>query len=172
VISSSNSSVQRALASSSDRRSHTAAQGRLLLWAVAVAVALGACTGDDATPPLPEPVEVESCDDVIDVGVQLLEVWVAVVEELPVEQLLADQPPPEFEELAEIGAELDARATRLGCDPVETNGAIRAEIAERGAIDPEGPVAEMVLDLVAGGVVGDLPATSSTTPVTSPGGDG
>ncbi len=138
-----------------------AAIGVLLAGAVA-------CTSAEV-PPLPEPVEVETCDQIVDVSVQLVEVWVGLVEQLPVDQLLADTPPPEFAELAEIGRELDARAARLGCDPRELNAAVVARLAEGDAVDPEGPVAEMVLELVRGGVVAELPQTPmTTTTVVSP----
>jgi hypothetical protein len=122
---------------------------------------LAGCTSED--PALPEPVEVETCDELIDVSVQLVEVWVGVVEQLPVDQLLAETPPAEFGELAEIGAELDERASRLGCNPEEINADVQARLASEDTIETDSPVAQMVLDLVAGGVVGRLPAPPATT---------
>jgi hypothetical protein len=135
------------------------------LW-TAAAVAVAGCSGNEPT--LPEPVEVETCDELVDVSVQLVEVWVDVVARLPVDQLLADTPPAEFEELAAIGVELDERASRLGCDPAQINADAQARLAEEDTIETTSPVAQMVLDLVSGGVVGQLPPPPATTvpPVT------
>lgn len=132
---------------------------RLVVGLAILAVTLASCS-DDA---LPEPVEVETCDELVDVSVQLLDAWVEVIEELPVDQLLAEDPPPEFDQLAQIGDDLDARAARLGCDAEEINVEVRARMATDSSQDPESPVGEMLLDLVRGGVVGELPPAPPTT---------
>ena len=137
-------------------------RGLTLLGVVALAVA--ACTSTDPLP-VPPPVEVETCDELVDVSVQLFEVWVDVLDELPVEQLTADEPPPEFVELAAIGDDLDARASRLGCDAVEMNAAVQAEMADT-EIEAPSVVVELLLDIVTGGVVGDLPPASAPTSTT------
>lgn len=150
------------------KASKPAAQRTTLLWAAVFVVAVAGCTSEPET--LPEPADVETCDDVVDVGAQLAGVWVDVVEQLPVDQLLAETPPAEFAELAAIGRELDERAARLGCDAAQVNVEIRARLAGDEGIDPEGPVAQMLLDLVQGGVVAELPPAPTTTVAPTTGG--
>ena len=133
---------------------------------VVIAVVTAACT---SSKPLPEPIEVETCGGLEDVGVRLVEVWVEVVDQIPYEDLVADPPPPEMAELARIGRDLDSRASRLGCDAAQLNAAIRDRIRNDGDIDPTTAVGELVLELVEEGIVGQLPAPPVETTTTQSG---
>ena len=136
--------------------------GAAFLTSVLAAAALSACTSEDALP-VPAPVEVETCEELIDVSVQLVDVWLEVLGELPVEQLMADEPPPEFAELAAIGADLDERAARLGCDPEAMNAAVNAELERREDLETDDVVTQLLLDIVRGGIVTELPPAPTTT---------
>lgn len=129
-------------------------------------LSVAACTSDPT--PVPEPEDVETCDELVEVSVQLVGVWIDVLGELPVEQLTAEQPPPEFEELAAIGEDLDARAARLGCDAEEMNVAVRAELAQNNAAQADDVVIGLLLDIIQGGVVGELPPTPTTSTTAEP----
>ncbi len=133
-----------------------------MVGAVASVLILPACTGDEL--PVAVPVDVETCDELVDVSVQLVEVWVDVLTEVPIDELLTGEPPPEFVELADIGADLDERASRLGCDPQQMNDEVLAQLAERD-METEGAVADLLLEIVEGGVVSDLPPPPPTTRV-------
>ena len=139
----------------------------LLLAAVSLALVVGACTSDQ---PLPEPVEVETCNGLEDVGVQLVAVWVEVVDQIPFDDLVADPPPPEIAELARIGRELDPRAARLACNAEELNTAVRERVLADGDIDPATAVGALLLELVTEGIVGRLPTPPAqpTTTTVSP----
>lgn len=133
---------------------------------LAIALVAAACT---SSKPLPEPIEVETCAGLEDVGVRLVEVWVEVVDQIPYDQLVADPPPPEMAELARIGQDLDTRATRLGCDVAQLNAAIRVRVGEDADIDPTTAVGGLVLELVDEGIVGQLPqAPVGTTTSVAP----
>jgi hypothetical protein len=130
---------------------------------LATALLAAACT---SSKPLPEPIEVETCEGLEEVGVQLVEVWVEVVDQIPYDDLVADPPPPEMAELARIGRDLDTRASRLDCDAAQLNAAIRERVLGEGDIDPTTAVGELVLDLVEEGIVGQLPPAPVGTTTT------
>jgi len=137
----------------------------LVAWVVA-ALMLAACT---SAPPLPDPVAVETCDELEDVGVQLVAAWVHVVDQIPFDAVVADPPVPEVAELARIGGELDATASRLGCDAAELNSAIRERVLGEGDIQPGTPMGELLLELVGEGVIGTLPPAPPPTTTTTAG---
>ncbi len=137
---------------------------RSVAWAAGFLMLAAACTSD--TVPVTVPADVETCDELVAVSVQLVEVWIDVLDQVPVEQLTADAPPPEFVELGEIGADLDARAGRLGCDPASMNAAVVSALADRGITADDDAAVSLLLDIIQGGVVGELPATPQTTTTT------
>lgn len=152
---------------------------QVLVWLVVMVATTAACTSEKA---LPEPVEVETCEGLEDVGVQLVEVWIDVVDQLPFDDIMTEPPPPEIQELGRIGGDLDQRAARLGCDVAALNAAIRERVAAE-ELDPETPVGEMLLEMIGEGLVGvppptvttstgppttDLPATETPATTTSP----
>lgn len=136
---------------------------RIGIALAALAMATAACT---SSKPLPEPIAVETCEGLEDVGVQLVEVWVEVVDQIPYDDLVADPPPPEMAELARIGRDLDTRASRLGCDAAQLNAAIRDRVLDQGDIDPTTAVGELVLELVQEGIAGQLPPAPAETTTT------
>ncbi len=144
------------------------ARGALVLWAFAFLAFTSACSGD-GTPTVPPPAEVETCDELVEVASQLVVVWADVLEQLPLDQLLADEMPPEFAELAAIGADLDARASRLGCDAEQMNVDVRALIARGDLSSTDSAVVELLLDIIQAGVVGELEPPPNTTTTTSSG---
>lgn len=128
----------------------------LAVLGLAAGLVAAACTGDPASAPLPEPVEVETCDGLVDVGVVYVERMVLALDGLGIDVLTgAAEPPVDVAALIDLGEELDQRVARLGCD-VE---ALNAEIVEEtGDLDAEGdPVVDLFLGIVRSGVVGDLP---------------
>jgi len=130
--------------------------------ALVVSVILGACTSDPASEPLPEPVEVETCDGLAPVGIVYVERMVLALQGLSVDVLTGDaEPPNDVAALIQLGADLDQRAARLGCDIDELNSTILAATADLDADDD--PVIGLFLDLVRGGVVGELTAPPTTT---------
>ena len=108
-----------------------------------------------------EPVEVDTCEGLVDVGVVYVERMFEELEELPVEVVAGNQPPPEeISELTELGRELDLSAARLGCDPNVINAAV---IEETSDLTSDKPVVLIFLDVVRGGVVGTLPTPPVVT---------
>lgn len=131
--------------------------------AFAAALSIIGCTSDPTTGPLPEPVEVETCDGLISVGETYVRRMVRALEGLSIDVLTGDaEPPADVAALIQLGNDLDLRAARLGCDA----GALNADITE--AVDDleagDDPVVDLFLDIVRSGVVGELPPPPTTTP--------
>jgi hypothetical protein len=121
-------------------------------------IAVSAC--DD---PVPEPAEVESCRDLIRVGVQLVEDYVDALVDAPLAVVTGDvELPDDLVALAERGRQLDLSAARLECDAAEMN----AEIVKRTAgLETDDPTVQVYLDTVRGGVVGTLPPPETTSTI-------
>lgn len=136
---------------------------RVLVLSCFLALA-AACTSE--TVPVTVPADVETCEELVAVSVQLVEVWIDVLDQVPIEQLTGDSPPPEFVELGEIGADLDARAGRLGCDPASMNAAVVDALTDSGIAAGDDAVASLLLEIIEGGVVGELPVPPRTTTTT------
>ncbi len=131
---------------------------------------LMACTGESGEAdevPEPERVErVETCDDMVDIGAQLVRAYIRVIEELRLDSLTGDDPPPELLELEEVGRDIDAKVASLGCDLEALNVRINAEVE---GIEPQSPAAQLLLQLVREGVVGEpVEVTTTTTSTTIP----
>jgi hypothetical protein len=141
---------------------------RIALLGAAVLVLTAACTNDPASAPLPEPVEVETCDGLVDVGVIYVERMVLALDGLGIDVLTGEaQPPVDVAALIDLGEELDRRVARLDCDVDALNAEIAAETSELdGAGDP---VIELFLGIVRGGVIGDVPAAPPATTTTTGG---
>jgi hypothetical protein len=100
-------------------------------------------------------VEVETCDGLVDVGVIYVERMVLALDGLGVDVLTGDaEPPADVAALIDLGAELDRRVARLGCDVEALNAAI---VDETGDLEGDDPVVGLFLDIVRGGVVAELP---------------
>ena len=140
---------------------------RAAVAALSLVFVLGSCTGDPESEPLPEPVDVETCDGLVRVGVVYVERMVLALDGLGVDVLTGDADPPgDVAALIQLGEDLDERASRLGCDVGVLNGSILERTAELDAADD--PVIALFLGLVRDGVIGSLPdppATTTTAPV-------
>lgn len=152
--------------------------GRVAAVVMSLALLLAGCDGSPEAlpagvtttrrppppPPTPEEVqEVESCDDLIEVGELFVRNMVQVLESgVPLAVLRGDEPPPpEVGELQSVGAQLDARAARLGCSVGDLNEAIVAEVED---IESDEPVVALFLDIVRSGVIDPLPAPPPSDP--------
>lgn len=113
-------------------------------------------------PTLEEVQEVESCDDLIEVGELFVRNMVQALEAgLPIDVLRGEAPtPPEVDDLQAIGRELDERAGRLNCVIGDLNRAIVEEVDD---IESDEPVVALFLEIVRSGVIDRLPASSATT---------
>lgn len=133
-----------------------------LLPAVVLVTALAACS----PAALPEPVEVETCDGLVPVGVVYVERMVEALAGRSLGVITGEEPaPPEIAELIDLGRELDLRASRLGCDPAVINAAVNVETAD---LQSDDPVAAHFLDIVRAGVVASLPPPPTTTTTVAP----
>jgi hypothetical protein len=131
------------------------------LVALALAVTVTACTGDEE---IPEPAAAETCDGLVDVGSQLVRAYARLFEQVRVEDLADGTEIPELDELERVGDELDASVARLGCDPADLNRRISAEVGDLAA---ESPAASVLLEVVRRGVVTGSPTPAPPTSVTS-----
>ena len=142
-------------------------RSRAAVAALSVVVVLGACTGDPESEPLPEPVDVETCDGLVPVGVVYVERMVLALDGLGVEVLTGDaSPPDDVAALIQLGEDLDERASRLSWDVRVLNDAILERTGELDAADD--PVIALFLELVRGGVIGSLPDSPAPTTTASP----
>lgn len=130
-------------------------------WCI-VALSAAACTSDPTTGPLPEPVEVETCDGLISIGETYVRRMVLALDGLSLEVLTGDEDPPaDVAALIQLGTDLDLRAARLGCDAAALNVDIIEATEDLDADDD--PVVDLFLGIVRSGVIGELPAPPPTT---------
>ncbi len=125
--------------------------GRIVLAAVLPLLFLvTACTGPDFD--VEQPLEVDSCDQLAAVGIELVNDYVYTLEEtdLAATQGDPDQLPTSLVALNLRGNELDARIVALDCDAVAIN---RAIIDATAGLESDDPVASAFLDSVRGGIV-------------------
>lgn len=101
----------------------------------------------------------ESCDDLVEVGVLFVRNMVHVLEAgVPIGVLTGEEEaPPEVDALEEVGRELDARVARLGCVVGDLNAEIVAEVED---IESDEPVVALFLDIVRSGVIDPLPPST------------
>ncbi|MBT8213894.1 MAG: hypothetical protein KJP12_01635 [Acidimicrobiia bacterium] len=115
---------------------------------IVIAVLAAACTG---TPTEPE--DVDDCAGLAAVGVELVEGYLDVVEQLDVRVFTSDAPISEDleEELVDLdrrSVDLDGRMQALGCDPVD----VRTEILDRTAgLESEDLIGRILLRFVRDG---------------------
>ena len=114
-------------------------------------------------PPTPEEIqEVETCEDLVEVGELFVRNMVQALESgLPIDVMRGDaQAPRAVEDLRAVGRELDDRVSRLGCVVGDLNTAIVAEVDD---IDSEEPVVALFLEIVRSGVIDLLSEPTATT---------
>jgi hypothetical protein len=142
--------------------------GRTIVAALCVAaLSAAACTSDPTSGPLPEPVEVETCDGLISIGETYVRRMVLALDGLALDVLTGDEnPPADVAALIQLGTDLDLRASRLGCDATALNADIVEAVDDLDAADD--PVLDLFLGIVRSGVIGELPAPPPTTTTTAP----
>ncbi|MDJ0952293.1 MAG: META domain-containing protein [Acidimicrobiia bacterium] len=128
--------------------------GRTIMMAVLPLLLLSAgCTDPIVNVEAPE--EVETCEWLVPVGIELVNDYVYTLLETDIGATGGDPDklPAEIAELNSRGAELDARVAELDCDVVLINDAI-AE-ATKG-IESDDPIVRVFLESVRGGVVAPI----------------
>ncbi len=128
--------------------------GRTILVAVLpLFLLVASCT--DPIVNVEEPEEVETCEWLVPVGIELVNDYVYTLLETDIGATGGDPDklPTEIVALNARGAELDARVAELDCDVVLINDAI-AE-ATKG-IESDDPIVRVFLDSVRGGVVAPI----------------
>ena len=107
---------------------------------VVLVLVLAGCGG------VPAPQDVESCEGLVEVGVDWVKRTASALAGQPLEVVTGSEAPPEeLEELQAIGIALDDRAAELGCDMGRLKSAIAAGTAD---IETEDPVVGLFLDVV------------------------
>ena len=111
-------------------------------------VLLGACTGPVVN--LEEPAEVDSCERLIPVGIELVNDYVYTLAETDLGATDPESLPTSLVALNTRGDELDARAAELECDLDVLN---RRIVESTEGIESDDPVVAAFLETVRGGVV-------------------
>jgi len=128
--------------------------GRIVIYAVLpLLLFLGACT--DPVINVDEPAEVDSCDFLIAVGIELVNDYVYTMQDTDLGATGGDPAllPEALIALNARGEELDQRVVDLGCDAV----AINAAVAEAtGGIETDDPLVQVFLESLQGGIVAPL----------------
>lgn len=126
---------------------------RTILWILPLLLFLSACDNPVGVEIVEEePEEVETCEWLIPIGIELINDYFYTLGETDLAQTLGDpnRLPTSIVALNARGAELDKRATELECDLAELNRAIA--VATEGLESPD-PVVNVFLDTVRGGVL-------------------
>jgi heat shock protein HslJ len=134
--------------------------GRIGLGAVLpLLLVLSGCFGSNV--PLDQPMEVDSCDQLIAVGIELVNDYVYTLQDADLEATQGDPDklPTSIVALNLRGKELDARIVELDCDAVAINQAIVDAIA---GIESDDPVVSAFLSAVRGGIVAPILPTYGT----------
>ncbi|MEA2001156.1 MAG: hypothetical protein U9N84_04640 [Actinomycetota bacterium] len=108
-----------------------------------------------------EPAEVETCEWLVPVGIELVNdyVYTLLESDLAASGGNPDLLPTSIIALNARGADLDQRAVELGCDIDELNQAIAEATA---GIESTDPAVSVFLETVRGGVVGDEASVPET----------
>jgi hypothetical protein len=105
-----------------------------------VGVVVAACSG------APAPEGAESCEELVEVGVDWVERTAVALEGQPLEVVTGDAAAPEeLAELQAIGVAIDVRAAELECSTEELNQAIATEVAD---LESDDPVVSLFLRIV------------------------
>lgn len=108
---------------------------------VVVMVAVAACDSGG----VPEPEDIDTCDDLASATADLLQAQLDVVAGLDLDAVLADPGPPELEALEVTGDALTARAAAIGCSSMEMNRLIQQASA---GLEADGPIADRFLEAI------------------------
>jgi len=126
--------------------------GRIAFFSALLPLLLfaSACIGPDFD--VEEPLEVDSCDQLIEVGIELVNDYVYTLQETDLGETLGDpeQLPTALLTLNVRGEELDARIVELDCDAVAINQAV---VDATAGIESDDPIVAALLASVRGGIV-------------------
>ncbi|MGA9594878.1 MAG: META domain-containing protein [Acidimicrobiia bacterium] len=120
---------------------------------------LAGCFGSNV--PVEQPLEVDSCDQLVDVGIALVNDYVYTLQDTDLGATQGDPEklPASLVTLNLRGSELDARIVELDCDAVAINQAVADATA---GIQSDDPVVIAFLDAVRGGIVSPVLPTYGT----------
>jgi hypothetical protein len=113
----------------------------LVVTAMVLIVGLAACDSSG----VPEPGDIDTCEDLAAATADLLQAELDVVAGLDLDAFLAEPGPPELEALEATGDALTARAAAIGCTPAEMSQLFR-EASE--GLDADGPIADRFLEAI------------------------
>lgn len=125
--------------------------GRIVFTAVLpLLLFVSACTGPDFD--VEAPLEVDSCDQLIEVGIELVNDYVYTLQETDLGETRGDpeQLPTPLVALNLRGEELDARIVELDCDAVAINQAV---VDATAGLESDDPIVAALLESVRGGIV-------------------
>jgi len=114
------------------------------------ALVLAACGGDDGGGSYDDPEALESCDAVLDAGVDLLQDTLDELADLDLTALNSEEPPAAFVELEAKGEALTARAQALGCSEEELDAGITARAGDLEVSD-DNVVGQFILSAIQSG---------------------
>jgi len=128
--------------------------GRIFLGVVLPLLLFAAsCTGSKFD--FEQPLDVDTCDQLIEVGIELVNDYVYTLEETDLAATEGDPErlPTSLVSLNLRGEELDARIVELDCDAVAINQAI---VDATKGIESDDPIAAALLESVRGGIVSPI----------------
>ncbi|MDJ0923049.1 MAG: META domain-containing protein [Acidimicrobiia bacterium] len=128
------------------------------LWLLPLLLFVTSCDDPVTVVVEAEPEEVETCEWLIPIGIELVNDYFYTIEESDVAASLGDpaQLPTSIIALNARGADLDRRADELECNLAELNTAI---VAATEGLEPSDPITSVFLDTVRGGVLApEVPA--------------
>lgn len=120
---------------------------------LALALIAAACGDDDGgAGGSVDPADANSCEDLADVTVNLIQQAIDAVADMDMADFLsmADEGniPPEFEQMETVGEEIEARAEQLGCTEEDAQELVCDRL---GRIEAGSDVAELILTGVSAG---------------------
>lgn len=113
----------------------------LIVTAMALLIGLAACDSSG----VPEPADIDTCEDLAAATADLLQAELDVVAELDLDAVLAVPGPAELEALEATGEALTARAAAIGCTATEMSQLLRE--ASEGLVS-DGPIADRFLEAI------------------------
>jgi hypothetical protein len=123
---------------------------KLIGLSLAFALVLAACGDDDGGGSYDNPEALESCDELLDAGFNLLQDTLDEMGDLDLGALSGEEPPEVFIELEAKGEALTARAQALGCSEEELDAGIVARAGEL-EVDDDNVVGQFILTAIQSG---------------------
>jgi hypothetical protein len=124
---------------------------KLIGLSLAFALVFAACGDDDGGGgSYDNPEALESCDELLDAGFNLLQDTLDDMGDLDLGALSGDEPPEVFVELEAKGEALTARARALGCSEEELDAGIVARAGDLD-VDDDNVVGQFILTAIQSG---------------------